>query len=87
MSIVEIYTVMLCPFCDRAKKLLQAKGADFTEIDVTFDADGRETMMRRAAGRYTVPQIFIDGQSIGGSEELAALDREGRLDALLGIGP
>jgi glutaredoxin 3 len=81
---VEIYTTMWCGFCARAKRLLDEKGVAYTEIDVTMDPEKREEMTRRAEGRRTVPQIFIDGRPIGGSDELYALEREGRLDALLG---
>jgi glutaredoxin 3 len=80
---VEIYTTMWCGFCARAKRLLDEKGVAYTEIDVTMDPEKREEMTRRAEGRRTVPQIFIDGRPIGGSDELYALEREGRLDALL----
>ncbi len=83
MAKVEIYTTMWCGFCARAKRLLDEKGVAYTEIDVTMDPEKREEMTRRAEGRRTVPQIFIDGRPIGGSDELYALEREGRLDALL----
>lgn len=83
MAKVEIYTTMLCPFCYRAKKLLTERGAAFTEIDVMMDAARRQEMMRRAGGRRTVPQIFIDGIHVGGSEELAELDAAGKLKPLL----
>ena len=81
---VEIYTKWGCPYCTRAKALLDSKGAAFREIDVTMDAALRRTMMDRSNGRTTVPQIFINGQHIGGSDELAALDARGGLDPLLG---
>lgn len=83
MAKVEIYTTMMCPFCYRALKLLKAKGIDFTEIDVTFDPDRRREMMELADGRRSVPQIFINGEAIGGSDELADLEASGRLDAKL----
>lgn len=83
MAQVEIYTTMMCPYCYRAKNLLNAKGAAFDEIDVGMDPDRRSEMMERAGGLRTVPQIFINGQHVGGSDELAQLDAEGRLDALL----
>lgn len=83
MKHVLIYTTALCGFCARAKRLLAAKGIAFEEVDVTFDPDRRGEMMERAGGRRTVPQIFIDGTHIGGSDDLHALEREGRLDALL----
>ncbi|MBK8859643.1 MAG: glutaredoxin 3 [Sphingomonadales bacterium] len=81
MANIEIYTKFLCPYCTRAKALLEVKGVAFREIDVTMDAALRRTMMDRSNGRTTVPQIFIDGQHIGGSDELAALDARGGLDA------
>jgi glutaredoxin 3 len=83
---VELYTTMFCPYCARARSLLRKKGVSFSDIDVMNDTDKRNEMIARAGGRHTVPQIFIDGRHIGGSDELAALDRDGKLDALLGIG-
>lgn len=83
MAKVEIYTTMFCPFCWRAKSLLGSKGVEFTEYDVGGSSDARAKMRERAGGRHTVPQIFIDGQGIGGSDELAALDSAGKLDAML----
>ncbi|MFO1113308.1 MAG: glutaredoxin 3 [Rhodospirillales bacterium] len=85
MSTVEIYTSPFCPYCHRAKSLLEKKGVAFTEIDVPSTPGARDEMMRRTNGARTVPQIFIDGRGIGGSDELAALERAGELDALLGI--
>jgi glutaredoxin 3 len=87
MAEVEIYTTMLCPYCHRAKSLLDRKGVRYKEIDVSYDPEGRRVMTARAEGRTTVPQIFIDGQSIGGSDELVALEEEGKLDRLLGTSP
>jgi glutaredoxin 3 len=84
MAKIEIYTKFFCPFCSRAKSLLASKGADFFEIDISMDATLRRTMIDRSNGGTTVPQIFIDGQHIGGSDELAALDARGGLDAILG---
>ena len=84
MADIEIYTKFLCPYCTRAKALLESKGVGFREIDVTMDAGLRRTMIERSNGRTTVPQIFIDGQHVGGSDELAALDARGGLDPLLG---
>ncbi len=84
MAKIELYTTMFCPYCARARSLLQKKGVHFTDIDVMGDDDKREEMIARAGGRRTVPQIFIDGRHIGGSDELVALDREGKLDPLLG---
>ena len=84
MAKVEIYTTMFCPYCARARALLQKKGASYIEYDIEAETALREEMIRRAGGRSTVPQIFIDGAHIGGSDELAALDRVGQLDARLG---
>lgn len=84
MAQVEIYTTLFCRHCHRAKALLQSKGIAFTEIDVMMDADRRAEMRERSGGRKTVPQVFIDGRAIGGADELADLDRQGKLDALLG---
>lgn len=83
MAKVEIYTKFLCPYCTRAKSLLQSKGVEFTEYDITMGGPKREEMLLRAPGRTTVPQVFIDGKHIGGSDDLAALDRSGGLDPLL----
>ena len=83
MPDIEIYTTPFCAYCSRAKRLLKDKGAAFTEIDVLLDPVRRAEMMKRAEGRTTVPQIFIDGRSIGGSDELVALDASGELDTLL----
>ena len=85
MAKIELYTTMFCPYCARARSLLQKKGVNFTDIDVMGDDDKREEMIARAGGRRTVPQIFIDGRHIGGSDELVALDRAGELDAKLGL--
>ena len=83
MKPVEIYTTPSCPYCHAAKRLLAKKGAEFSEIDVSRDAALRVAMTRRADGGRTVPQIFIGGAHVGGSDELHALDHSGRLDALL----
>ncbi len=80
---VEIYTTKVCPYCVRAKALLQQKGVAFVEYDVTNDPARRAEMVRRANGRRTVPQIFIAGQHIGGCDDLYALERAGKLDSLL----
>lgn len=87
MAKVEIYSTMWCGYCARARSLLQRKGVAFEDIDVDADGDKRDEMIQRAGGRRTVPQIFIDGLHVGGSDELAALERAGKLDALLGIAP
>jgi glutaredoxin 3 len=83
MAKVEIYTTMLCGYCYRAKKLLQERGAAFTEIDVMTDGKLRDEMRRRAGGRTSVPQIFIDGEHVGGCDDLYALDQAGKLKPLL----
>lgn len=83
MPKIEIYTSITCPYCTHAKSLLARKGATFTEIDVTSDTAKRTEMIQRAGGRMTVPQIFIGYQHIGGFDDLARWDREGRLDVLL----
>ncbi|MCE2483560.1 MAG: glutaredoxin 3 [Alphaproteobacteria bacterium] len=84
---VTIYTTMFCPYCARAKRLLGRKGVAFEEIAVDGDRDRRAEMIARAAGRRTVPQIFIDGRHVGGADELADLERAGKLDALLATAP
>jgi glutaredoxin 3 len=86
MADVTIYTTNYCPFCTRAKALLKQKGVAFEEIDLTDDDAERARLVERTGGRRTVPQIFIDGESIGGYEELAALDRAGSLDSMLARG-
>ncbi len=83
MPPVEIYTTPFCPYCHAAKRLLQKKGAAYTEIDVSQDPDLRMKMTQRANGRRTVPQIFIGGQHVGGSDDLHALDHAGKLDPML----
>ncbi len=83
MAHVEIYTKFSCPYCARAKSLLNRKGADFTEIEITMDSARRSKMIARSGGRQTVPQVFINGAHIGGSDDLAALDARGGLDPLL----
>ena len=83
MAEVEIYTQPWCPYCVRAMNLLSAKGVAFREINAPNGTPEREEARKRSGGRSTVPQIFINGQSIGGSDELSALDRAGKLDPLL----
>ena len=85
MAEVEVYSSLRCPFCRRAKKLLSGKGVSFKEIEVDWDAALRDEMVKRSNGARTVPQIFIDGKHIGGSDELAALDRAGDLNQMLGL--
>ena len=82
MAKIEIYTSPFCGYCARAKALLDSKGAAYDETDVMMD-DKKRTEMRERARRSTVPQIFINGQHIGGSDDLAALEQAGKLDALL----
>jgi glutaredoxin 3 len=84
MAKVEIYTRIFCGYCTRAKRLLDAKGVDYEEIDVTMDRERRNEMVQRAPGAMTVPQIFIDDRHVGGSDDLHALDARGGLDPLLG---
>ena len=80
---VEIYTTPFCPYCRAAKSLLQRKGVRFNEIDVDDDFKLRQAMVDRANGLTTVPQIFIGTTHVGGSDDLHALERAGKLDALL----
>ncbi len=82
MANIEIYTKTTCPYCHRAKALLTRKHVVFQEIPIDGDADKREEMIKRS-GRSTVPQIFIDGQHVGGCDDLHALDARGGLDPLL----
>jgi glutaredoxin 3 len=86
MAEIEIYTSPFCPYCWRAKRLLGDKGLSFTEIDVLLHPRCRAEMTEKADGRTSVPQIFIDGRGIGGSDELAALEASGELDTLLAAG-
>lgn len=83
MARVEIYTKFLCPYCTRAKKLLDGKGVRYEEHDITMDGEKRSAMIQRANGRTSVPQIFIDDRYVGGSDDLAILEQDGRLDHLL----
>ena len=82
---VEIYTKAFCGYCHRAKRLLDSKGVDYVEYDITMGGEKRAEMMKRVPGAMTVPQIFIDDEAIGGSDDLALLEREGKLDARLGL--
>jgi len=84
MAKVEIYSSPWCGYCMRAKRLLDAKGVAYEDIDIDADSARRNEMASRAGGRRTVPQIFIDGHHVGGCDELHALEREGRLDPMLG---
>lgn len=83
MAAVQIYTKTGCPYCGRAKALLEQKGVAYDEREISADPDARREMLGRANGRTTVPQIFIGGAHIGGSDDLAALESAGKLDALL----
>ena len=85
MAKIEIYTQSWCGYCYRAKKLLESKSVAFTEIDLGVE-DRTQEMIERAGGQRTVPQIFIDGKHIGGSDDLYGLEAEGKLDPLLGAG-
>jgi len=84
MAQVEIYTKAFCPYCARAMNLLASKGVQVEETDIGMNTAKRGEMIDRAGGRTTVPQVFIDGRHVGGSDDLAALERAGKLDALLG---
>jgi len=83
---VVVYSTLMCPYCVRAKSLLQAKGVDFEEIRVDLDRNKLVEMMQRSH-RRTVPQIFIDDYHVGGFDDMAALDAQGKLDPLLGLEP
>jgi glutaredoxin 3 len=80
---VEIYTWTTCPFCIRAKNLLLTKGVDFLEYSIDGDEVARNKMAQRANGKRSVPQIFINDHHVGGCDDIYALDRQGKLDALL----
>ncbi len=82
-SNIVIYSKDYCPYCTRAKALLTAKGVQFTEYDVSLDSDRLREMIQKSSGGRTVPQIFIGDYHVGGSDDLAALDRAGKLDSML----
>lgn len=84
---VEIFTKFACPYCVRAKHLLDDKGVAYDEYDVTMGGAGREEMLKRAPGARTVPQIFINNVAIGGSDDLHALERQGKLNGMLANSP
>ena len=84
MARVEIYTRMFCGYCAGAKRLLDAKQVSYEEYDITMGGPRRAEMIQRAQGRTSVPQIFIDGAHVGGCDDLHALERDGRLDPMLG---
>jgi glutaredoxin 3 len=83
MQAVTLYTTPICPYCIAAKRLLDSKNVSYTDIDVMTETDRRAEMMQRASGRHTVPQIFVGDTHVGGCDELYALERAGKLDALL----
>ena len=83
MKTVEIYTSPLCGFCHAAKRVLMDKGVSFAEVDLSREPGRRSEMMGRAGGRHTVPQIFVGETHVGGCDDLYALERAGKLDALL----
>ena len=85
MKNVEMYTGPLCAFCDRAKALLNRKGVSFKEINLASDPNKMDEMIKKTNGMKTVPQIFIDGQHIGGNDKLQALENEGKLNSLLDV--
>ena len=85
MPLVEIYCKTFCPYCWRAKHLLDGKRVEYKEIAVDFGGEARRQMIERANGRTTVPQIFIGGEHIGGCDDLVALERAGKLDELIAI--
>jgi len=83
VPLIEIYTKTFCPYCWRAKMLLDSKGVEYQEIAVDFGGQMKQAMVQRASGRTTVPQIFIGEFHVGGCDDLMALDRAGKLDQLL----
>jgi glutaredoxin 3 len=83
MADITIYTRMMCGYCAAAKRLLERKGVAYTEHDASFSPELRQEMIQKAGGRSTFPQIFINGTHVGGSDDLHALEAQGRLDALL----
>lgn len=83
MTTIEIYTKTFCPYCWRAKALLESKGVEYREIAIDFGGEQKHVMVQRANGRTTVPQIFIGEVHIGGCDDLLALDRAGKLDELI----
>ncbi len=86
MKPVTVYSTNYCPYCRQAERLLTSKGVAFTSVDVTEDPAMREKLVEMTGGRKTVPQIFIDGVSVGGYSDLVALEQKKQLDAMLGIG-
>ncbi len=84
-ALVVMYVTPICPYCERAKSLLKKKGVDFKLIDVSADAYLRQEMIDRSQGRQTVPQIFINGRHVGGSDDLHDLEKKGELDKWLNL--
>ncbi|PEQ13414.1 glutaredoxin 3 [Novosphingobium sp. PC22D] len=82
---VEIYTKWGCPYCVAAKSLLEKKGVAFTEHDITMGGPKRQEMLERVPGAVTVPQVLVNQQALGGFDDISALDRDGKLDPLLGL--
>lgn len=82
---VEIFTKWGCPYCVRAKALLDSKGVAYTEHDVTLGGPAKATMLEHVPDARTVPQVLVDGRALGGNDEIQALDREGKLDPILGL--
>lgn len=82
---IEIYTKWACPYCVRAKALLDSKGVSYEEYDITMGGPKRAEMLERVPGATTVPQVLIDDRPVGGCDDIHALDRQGRLDPLLGL--
>lgn len=85
MATIDIYTSKICPYCIKAKNLLESKGVDYQELRTDKDPKLAEEAAKRSGGQRTVPQIFVDGNHVGGCDDLYALDREGALDSLLGV--
>ncbi|MEM7410097.1 MAG: glutaredoxin 3 [Myxococcota bacterium] len=83
MAKIQVYATSWCPYCNRAKALLESKGVTWDEVDLDEEPGRRQEMIERTGGRTSVPQIWIDGDHVGGCDELMALDAAGRLDALL----
>lgn len=83
MAKIEMYSWSHCPFCIKAKRLLEEKGVEYTDYDITGDAAARTKMIERTGGPKSVPQIFIDDNLIGGCDDIHALDKQGKLDAML----
>ena len=85
MATIDIYTSKICPYCIKAKNLLESKGVDYRELRTDQDATLAEEAVKRSGGKRTVPQIFIDGNHLGGCDELYELEREGSLDSMLEV--